>query len=656
MPRRIVVTAALPYANGDIHIGHLLEYLQTDFWVRFQKMRLNECIYICADDTHGTPIMISAKQKGISPEELINEARKAHLEDFKAFEIEFDHYGSTNSEENRKLSEMFFEKLKKSKHIKSKTISQTYCDTDKIFLPDRYIRGECPRCGALNQYGDSCDNCSATYSATEVLNAKCILCHNTPTQRKTVHLFFKLEHFHDFLKEWVKNHTQKEIANKLDEWLSMPLKDWDISRDEPYFGFKIPGYTNKYFYVWLDAPIGYISSLKEWCDLHGTTLDEYWNNENVEIYHFIGKDITYFHTLFWPAMLKGASLRTPNSVFVHGFLKVNGEKMSKSKGTFINAKTFRTFINPLHLRFYYACKMSSSIEDIDLNLSDFVQRVNSELVGKITNLASRSFHLLNRYFENTLGNINEEDKKLYEKHMASISVIENFYEKRDFSKAMIEIRKIADASNQYFDTHEPWKLIEKDKNKTHEILTTSINFFRLISIFLKPILPSYASKVENIFNEVFDWSSTQKIIENKKLNKFFHLTERIDPISIQNMLNFNKGKEKMTEKLSQIDISDFSKLDLRVGKIISAEDVVNADKLIKMNVDIGNKIVCIFAGIKPFYKPEEIVGKSIVVLANLKPRKMKFGISEAMILAASDDTTLKLLTVDKGAIAGQKIS
>lgn len=538
--KKILVTSALPYANGDIHLGHLVEYLQTDFWVRFQKMKGNECFYMCADDTHGTPVMISARKQGITPEELIEKNHAKHIADFSEFEIEFDNYYSTNSPENKGFSEEIYSHMLANGHIESKFITQYYCEKDNMFLPDRFVTGTCPRCFAENQYGDSCDKCGASYSSSETLNPRCTICNTEPVEKESEHLFFKLNHFKDFLKGWVKDHTSKEVANKLEEWLKDDLRDWDISRDAPYFGFPIPGKEGKYFYVWLDAPIGYMSSTKNWCQENNRCFDEFWREGDTRLVHFIGKDIVYFHTLFWPAMLHNAGYKTPDDVFVHGFLTVNGEKMSKSKGTFVNARTYLDHLDPLYLRYYYACKLSSSMDDIDLNFDDFVNRVNSEYIGKITNLASRGVQMLNK-IDSRLGAVPDEGKGFIEETQGKAGVIAGYYEGRDFGKALVEIRNLADGANRYFDEKKPWEVVKVDVEAGRAILTTVINVFRLIAIYLKPVLPSYARKVEALFNEErYTWESYKHILENHKMNKFEHLAKRVDRKQVDKMVEATK--------------------------------------------------------------------------------------------------------------------
>ncbi len=537
-PRKILVTAALPYANGQIHIGHLVEYLQVDFWSRFQKMRGHECIYICADDTHGTPIMVRARQEGRTPESIIEQSAVDHQKDFADFLINFDHYGSTHCEENKSLIYETYQTVKDKGHINSKNIEQLYCEHDKMFLPDRFVKGTCPKCGATEQYGDSCDKCGSTYSPSELKDAHCSICKNKPITKSSEHLLFQLQHFQDYLKEWVPQHTQVEVSRKMSEWLNQELREWDISRDEPYFGFQIPGYDSKYFYVWMDAPMGYIASTWQWCKKMGKKLEDYWENtpknKKVEIYHCIGKDIVYFHTLFWPAILSQTRFKTPSAVWVHGMLTVNGEKMSKSKGTFISARTYLNHLSPEHLRYYYACKLSNSVDDMDLNLEDFAQRVNSDLVGKITNLGSRGAQLLSKKMDGKLCAPSPEGMALIRQAQAQSETIAHHYDQRDFSKAINEIRALADMANKYFDEKSPWKTLESHPTESKEVISTILNVFRILTIYLKPILPNYAVKVEALFGEsAYSWFHVAQILTETKLNTYEHLTTRIDPAGVK---------------------------------------------------------------------------------------------------------------------------
>ncbi|PCJ58650.1 MAG: methionine--tRNA ligase [Planctomycetota bacterium] len=643
--RKILVTAALPYANGDIHMGHLVEYIQTDIWVRFQKLRGHECIYICADDTHGTAIMLKAQEQNISPDVLVASMQERHARDFCDFQVAFDNYYTTNSPENKAFSCEFYEKMKSKGHIETKEIEQLFCEKDNIFLPDRFIKGICPKCKAEDQYGDCCEKCLATYSTKDVIDPKCTVCGSKPIYKSSEHLFFQLSHFQEFLKGWVKDHLSPEIQNKLNEWLEGELRDWDISRDAPYFGFQIPGTDEKYFYVWVDAPIGYIASTKNWCDKNNRNYEEFWKNDDAELYHFIGKDILYFHTLFWPAMLETAEYKKPNGVFVHGFLTINGEKMSKTRGTFINARDYLEFLDPTSLRFYYACKMNPQFDDIDLNFEDYANRVNSDLVGKITNLASRLAPMLNKKLDSKLGIIPEDGAELIKFAQDKSNEISDHFENRRFSRAMISIREIADEANKYIDKKEPWKLIKTDLDETRNIITVGLNVFRIISIYLSPVLPEYSALVSELFNEKpFQWSSTENVLINHKIGKFKHLSKRVEMKDVESLLEKSKPSipKEVEEKSkcnyesleSEITIDDFSKIDLRVGTITEANLVKGADKLLQLTVDIGFETRNVLAGIKEAYDPKDLIGKQVSLVANLKPRKMKFGVSEGMILAA----------------------
>ena len=657
MKRRIVVTSALPYANGDIHLGHLVEYIQTDFWVRFQKLRGHECVYVCADDTHGTPIMIRARKEGITPEELIARSHATHLKDFTDFQIAFDNYYSTNSPENKELSESIYKAALEAGVITKKTTAQLYCEHCKMFLPDRFVKGTCPKCGAENQYGDSCDKCGSTYGAEELGAPKCTTCGGTPVVKDSEHLYFELEPNHDYLEKWIPDHTTSDVSNKLLEWFKEPLRGWCISRDAPYFGFKIPGYDDKFFYVWVDAPIGYIASLKNWCDRSGKDWKEYWGSE---LYHFIGKDIIRFHCLFWPGMLHTAGIPGPDKVFVHGFLTVNGEKMSKSKGTFVNARTYLDNLPADALRYYYAAKLGGTVDDIDLNLADFVQRVNSDLVGKITNIASRGGQMLQKKLEGRLGTLDEEGRALVKKCHDAAETVAKFYEDRKFNQAVTEICKLADAANEYFDKHEPWKTVKTDLETTRTTLTAALNAFRLIAIYLKPILPIYADKAMALFGETeWTWESLGKTLEGTALGPYEYLASRIDMKQVDAMIaaatvkpaesgevahesRASKNKERPSAPLKpEIQFCDFEKLDLRIGRVETCEIVPKSSKLLKFVLDCGGLGKrTIFSGIRQAYpEPERLVGKEVVFVANLAPRKMSVGVSEGMILFAGEPGT-----------------
>ena len=669
--RKIVVTSALPYANGDIHLGHLVEYIQTDFWVRFQKLRGNECVYVCADDTHGTPIMIRARKEGITPEALIERSHAEHVRDFTDFQVAFDNYYTTNSPENKALSERIYAAMEASGAITRRSTPQLYCEHCKMFLPDRFVKGTCPKCGAENQYGDSCDHCGSTYGAEELGSPKCTTCGATPVVKDTEHLYFELEPQHDYLEKWIPGHTTSDVSNKLLEWFREPLRGWCISRDAPYFGFEIPGHPGKFFYVWVDAPIGYIASLQNWCERNGKVLEDYWpskpgaEKDGVELYHFIGKDIIRFHCLFWPGMLHAAGFKGPNKVFVHGFLTVNGEKMSKSKGTFVNARTYLDNLPPEALRYYYAAKLGGTTDDMDLNLADFVQRVNSDLVGKITNIASRGGQMLQKKLEGRLGSLDEEGKVLVEKCRAAADTIAKFYEERRFNQVVVEICRLADAANEYFDRREPWKTVKTDAETTRTTLTAALNAFRLIAIYLKPILPVYADKAMKLFGETqWTWASLGETRENCALGPYEYLASRIDSKQVDAMIaaatvkpgesgevshesRASKNKAAASQKevpkelpplKAEIAFPDFEKLDFRVGVIESCEIVPKSSKLLKFTLDagaLGKRTI--FSGIRGAYPdPAALVGKEVVFVANLAPRKMSVGVSEGMILYAGE--------------------
>lgn len=660
MKRKIVVTSALPYANGDIHLGHLVEYIQTDFWVRYQKLRGNECVYVCADDTHGTPIMIRARKEGITPEQLIARSHETHLKDFTDFQIAFDNYYTTNSPENKELSERFFAAMEKSGAITRKTTPQLYCEHCKMFLPDRFVKGTCPKCGAEGQYGDSCDKCGATYGAEELGSPVCTTCGGTPVVKDSEHLYFELEPQHDYLEKWIPGHTTSDVSNKLLEWFKEPLRGWCISRDAPYFGFEIPGYKDKFFYVWVDAPIGYIASLQNWCVKNGR--GDLWNDPEAELYHFIGKDIIRFHCLFWPGMLHAAGFKGPNKVFVHGFLTVNGEKMSKSKGTFVNARTYLDHLPPEALRYYYAAKLGGTTDDMDLNLSDFVQRVNSDLVGKITNIASRGGQMLQKKLGGMLGTMDEEGRALVQKCRAAGETIAKFYEERRFNQVVVEICRLADAANEYFDRREPWKTVKTDAETTRTTLTAALNAFRIMAIYLKPILPVYANKAMKLFGETdWSWNSSAESRENCALGDYEYLANRIDAKQVEAMIaaatvkpadsgevahesraSKNKAKASAAPVLkAEIAFPDFEKLDLRIGTVESCEIVPKSSKLLKFVLDagaLGKRTI--FSGIRGAYpEPEKLVGREVVFVANLAPRKMSVGVSEGMILFAGEPGT-----------------
>lgn len=668
--RKILVTSALPYANGPIHIGHMLEYLQTDMWVRFQKQRGNVCYYVCADDTHGTPIMLKADREGITPEQLIAQVAKEHLADFIDFGVDFDNYHSTHSEENKYFSSLIYQRLKQAGYISSRSITQAYDPVKEMFLPDRFIKGECPKCGAADQYGDGCEVCGANYASSELKNAVSAISGEKPINKDSVHYFFNLADFTEMLTDWTKaGHLQPEVANKLAEWLDGGLQQWDISRDAPYFGFEIPDAPGKYFYVWLDAPIGYMASFKNLCDVQGIDFDAFWaKDSDAELYHFIGKDIIYFHALFWPAMLQGANYRTPSAICAHGFLTVNGEKMSKSRGTFITARTYLDHLNPEYLRYYFAAKLNASVDDLDLNFDDFTQRVNSDLVGKVVNIGSRCSGFIAKRFNNVLS-ANLAEPELWAEFINANESIAEFYEQREFAKAMREIMALADKANRYIDDKKPW-LIAKEEGKEAElqdVCTMGLNLFRLLVAYLKPVVPALSGASETFLNsEVPGWIDQLQPLLNHAINDFIPLMTRVDADKIAAIIEASKQnlektatvqvKEKQFAPIAEtIAMDDFGKLDLRIAKILKAESVEGADKLLYLTVDIGDETRNIFAGIKSAYSPEQLEGKLTLVVANLAPRNMRFGLSEGMVLAAGDGNGIYLLSPDQGAVAGLRV-
>ncbi|MCQ8102742.1 methionine--tRNA ligase [Methylomonas sp. SURF-2] len=666
--RKILVTSALPYANGPIHLGHLVEYIQTDIWVRFQKMRGHQCHYVCADDTHGTPIMLRADREGITPEQLIAQVEQEHRADFDAFGVAFDHYHSTHSEENKTLSSLIYTRLRDGGHINSRSITQAYDPVKNMFLPDRFIKGDCPKCGAADQYGDNCEACGATYSPMELKNAVSAISGEKPIEKDSLHYFFNLGDFSDMLNDWTRaGHLQPEVSNKMAEWLQNGLQEWDISRDAPYFGFEIPDAPGKYFYVWLDAPIGYMASCKALCDKLGIDFDSYWNkNSTSELYHFIGKDIIYFHALFWPAMLHGADFRTPSAIFAHGFLTVNGEKMSKSRGTFIKARTYLDHLNPEYLRYYFAAKLSAGVDDIDLNFDDFTQRVNADLVGKVVNIGSRCSGFISKRFDGLLSGECVEPT-LFQQFIDQHSDIANLYESREFGKAMREIMALADKANQYIDDKKPW-LIAKEAGKELElqqVCSVGLNLFRLLVVYLKPVIPSLAANAEQFLNlPPQAWPGDAQPLLAHRINAFTPLMTRVEPEKIAAIVEASKENLQPTPQAAKrfdpiakpIEIDDFAKIDLRIAKILNAEHVEGAEKLLHLTVDIGDETRSIFAGIKSAYAPEDLIGKLTVVVANLKPRKMRFGLSEGMVLAAGPGgKDIYVLSPDDGAVAGMRV-
>ena len=677
-PRKILLTSALPYANGSIHLGHLVEYIQTDIWARFQRLRGNECHYVCADDAHGTPIMLRARAEGIEPETLINRVWKEHTEDFAGFHIGFDNYHSTHSPENQACANLIYERNRDAGHIVRKTIQQAYDPEAGMFLPDRFIKGQCPKCGAEDQYGDNCEVCGATYAPTELKNPRSAVSGAVPVEKESEHLFFRLSDFEKTLRTWHQaGHVQAEMANKLDEWFDAGLADWDISRDAPYFGFEIPDAPGKYFYVWLDAPIGYMASFRNLCDKTGMDFDAFWSPDSeAELYHFIGKDIIYFHALFWPAMLHGAGFRMPTAVWAHGFLTVDGAKMSKSRGTFIKAGTYLKHLNPEYLRYYFAAKLGPHIDDLDLNLEDFAQRVNSDLVGKVVNIASRCAGFIKKRFEGRLSGTVDQPE-LYDTFVKAGSEIAALYEKREFGRAVREIMALADLANQYIDEKAPWVLAKQEgrDEELHAICSTGINLFRVLMGYLKPVLPQMAKESEAFLNiEPMTWHSQSEPLTNHAVNKFKPLMTRVDRDRIEAMIEDSKedliseakassgpaassGKGSDIEPIAEtIAFEDFARLDLRVARIARAEHVEGADKLLRLTLDLGNETRNVFAGIKSAYAPEDLEGRLTVMVANLAPRKMRFGVSEGMVLAAGPGgDELFILNPDEGAHPGMRV-
>ncbi|WP_417665157.1 methionine--tRNA ligase [Pseudidiomarina sp.] len=670
--RKILVTNALPYANGPIHIGHMLGYIQADIWVRFQKLRGHECHYVCADDAHGTPIMLKAQQLGIAPEQMIADMNAAHQADFADFHVAFDHYHSTHSDENRELAELIYTRLRDNGYIKTKTIEQLFDPEKEMFLPDRFVKGSCPKCGAEDQYGDNCDVCGATYAPTELKNPKSAVSGATPELRQSEHYFFDLPAFEQMLKEWTRSGSlQDEMANKLNEWFESGLQMWDISRDAPYFGFEIPDAPGKYFYVWLDAPIGYMGSFKHYCNTTGNAdFDSYWQvDSDAELYHFIGKDIIYFHSLFWPAMLKGADFRQPTNVWAHGFITVNGTKMSKSKGTFVMARTYLDHLDPDYLRYYFAAKLTNRIDDLDLNLTDFAQRVNADLVGKVVNIASRCAGFISKKFDGKLADT-ITDTTLIDEFKAAGEGFAQAYEKREFSKAMRDIMALADKANFYIAEKEPWQLI-KDPAKAaevHEICSIGINLFRLLMIYLTPVVPALAERVQAFLNDSFTWESHQETLLGHSISPFKALLQRIEMDKVNAMIDDSKAQNETAPAVTsngelerdpisaEISFDDFAKVDLRIARIANAEHVEGADKLLKLTLDIGGETRQVFAGIKSAYDPEKLIGQHTVMVANLAPRKMRFGMSEGMVLAAGPGgEELYILNPHDGAKPGMRV-
>ncbi|HED4454654.1 TPA: methionine--tRNA ligase [Pasteurella multocida] len=676
--RDILVTCALPYANGAIHLGHLLEHIQADIWVRFQRMRGHKVHFICADDAHGTPIMLNADKLGITPEALIARSKADHVADFEGFNISYDNYHSTHSPENEALTAEMYKKLRANGFIKSRTISQLFDPEKGMFLPDRFVKGTCPKCKAEDQYGDNCEVCSSTYSPTELINPRSVVSGATPVLKESEHFFFDLPAFEGMLKAWIKSGSlQPEIANKMQEWFESGLQQWDISRDAPYFGFKIPDTEDKYFYVWLDAPIGYMASFKNLCDKTGLNFDNFWKKDSsAELYHFIGKDIVYFHSLFWPAMLDGCDLRKPTNVFAHGYVTVNGVKMSKSRGTFIQASTYLRHLAPEYLRYYYAAKLNNRIEDLDLNLEDFVQRLNADVVNKFVNLASRSAGFITKRFDGKLSAEIAEPELLAE-FVEKAAQIATYYEEREFGKVVREVMQLADKANKYIDDKAPWVMAKEEGREAElqAVCSMALQLFRVLAIYLKPVIPQIIARAEAFLQDELTWESLNRPLLNHAILPFKALAQRLDPKQIEAIVNETKEQFVAQQALEQknsakaepasqvepiaetISIEDFAKLDLRVAKVMKCEAVPESNKLLRFELDLGDHTRQVFSGIKEAYKnPAELEGRFVVVIANLAPRKMRFGVSEGMILSAgTGGADLFLLNADQGVKPGMQV-
>jgi len=666
--RRILVTSGLPYANGPIHLGHMLEYIQTDIWARFQRSQGHECYFAWADDAHGTPIMLRAQADGITPEELIAIMNAEHQRDFEDFGLSYDNYSNTHDETNRECVETIYNRLNEGGHIVRRTISQFFDEEKQMFLPDRFIKGTCPKCKTVDQYGDSCESCGSTYSPTDLIDPRSAVSGTPPVMRDSEHYFVRLSDFEDRLQSWMTSGKQQpEVVNKMKEWFEDGLRDWDISRDEPYFGFKIPGTDDKYFYVWVDAPIGYMSSFKELCERKGLDFDDWWKPDtDTEMYNFIGKDIVYFHTLFWPAMLMGAGYRTPTATCVHGFLTVDGAKMSKSRGTFIMARTYLDHLNPDYLRYYFCARLGPGLADIDLNLEDFVSRVNSDMVGKVVNIASRCAGFISKGFIGELA-AELEDPELYQQFIDQRDAIAGDFEQRNYQSAIRRIMALADQGNRYIDGHKPWQMNKQEDQQAmvQAVCTQGINLFRVLITFLAPVVPFTAAKAAEFLGvDVNQWSDLDQPLLGRTINAFKPLMTRVDPIKIEAMIEASKENLVSTEKpaasldlADEITIDDFLKVDLRIAKIINAELVPEADKLLRLTLEIGGETRNVFAGIKSAYEPADLIGRHTVMVANLKPRKMRFGVSEGMVLAAGPGgSDLFVLSPDEGATPGMRVT
>lgn len=674
--RKILITSALPYASGSLHLGHFVEHSQSDIWARMHRARGHEVKFLCADDAHGTPIMLNAEKQGVSPEALVDAIREEHWRDLKAFGVSYDHYHSTHSKENQELVSEIYLKLKAAGHIESKVVEQYFDPEKQMFLPDRFVKGTCPKCGTEDQYSDGCESCGSTYDSTEIINPISVVTGATPVMKESKHLFVNLKNFESMLKEWVASGSlQEEVTNKLAEWFEAGLQSWDISRDAPYFGFQIPEEDNKYFYVWMDAPVGYLACLKYVCEQNGEDFESWVDpTTDHEMYHFIGKDILYFHSLFWPAMLHGAKMKLPNAVYVHGFLTVNGTKMSKSRGTFIKASTYLDHLNPDYLRYYFAAKLSDALVDIDLSMEDFRQRVNSDLVGKVVNIASRCAGFIKKKFDSKLS-AQLHNQELYDEFLSHSEPIAALLEARKYNAAMRQIMALADKANQYIADMAPWVAVKDESNleEVHQVCSTGINLFNVLMTWLAPVIPFTARKAEVFLNtNLDDWFAIEQPLLNHEINKFKPLISRIEPETLDKIIEQSKqdleasnqqlenaesnGQLEADPISDEIDFDAFAKVDLRVVKIIDAQHVEKANKLLQLTLDLGGVTKNVFAGIKSAYKPEDLIGKHTVMVANLAPRKMRFGVSEGMVLAAGpggDD--LYILEPNEGAQPGMRV-
>lgn len=663
-----MVSSALPYANGSIHMGHLVEYIQSDIWARFQKLRGHNCTYVCAADAHGTPIMIKARQEGVAPEALVERVAAEQLADLESFGVAFDNFHSTHSPENEELVTQMYRALRDNDHIYTETIQQAYDETENMFLPDRFVKGTCPVCKSEDQYGDACEVCGSTYNPSDLIDPVSVLSGTAPVLRDSEHYFFRLSDFGDRLQQWMNDaNLHPNITSKLNEWFEAGLQDWDISRDAPYFGFRIPDTEDKYFYVWLDAPVGYLASFLNLCRKRGELdFDAYWREGSEhEVYHFIGKDIVYFHTLFWPAVLEGAGMRKPTSVFAHGFLTVNGKKMSKSRGTFINARTYRDNLDPSCLRYYYAAKLGPSMEDIDLNLEDFVARVNSDLVGKLVNIASRCAGFISKRFDGRLADA-LDDEGIYAEFRDAAETIADHYEAREYSKAMRIIMSLADTANRYIEEQKPWVMIknEDQQDAVQAVCTQGLNLFRALMIYLTPVLPAIADQAQSMFGEdTWSWSDVDEPRLSTNIQPYKPLLTRVETKQVNMMVEQSKPKSDSSDDKpaaaddTTISIDDFMKVDLRVAKVVAAEAVEGAEKLLQLTLDLGDHQRSVFSGIKAAYKPEDLVGRHVIAVANLAPRKMRFGVSEGMVLASGPGgSDIFLLSIDDGATPGMRVT